>query len=186
MISYTHPSPLPHSQSQAIQDHLPKCFDNIAKLDYAEDEKGALTKLATQMTSKEGEVMPFAPAEFAPPCLCDGPVEVWLQTVVDSMRKGEGVTEGGNGSCGMVVDGDWMRKGEDVTDSGGGGMAVDMAIDDMTNNPITLPTYPLHPSPLVCRPHRTHPAATPLPLTPHPPQPSPTSSRSARCPLTRR
>ena len=75
------------SNPLAIQKHLPKCFDNVASLQFENDDKGMPTKLALSMTSKEGEVMPFAPPEFAPPCLCDGPVETWLQTVVDSMRK---------------------------------------------------------------------------------------------------
>jgi dynein heavy chain len=34
------------------------------------------------MHSKEGEVV-----EFVADCSCDGPVEVWLQNVVDSMKQ---------------------------------------------------------------------------------------------------
>lgn len=45
------------------------------------DEKGDDTKAATFMFSGEGEKV-----EFAEDCICDGPVEVWLQNVVDSMK----------------------------------------------------------------------------------------------------
>jgi dynein heavy chain len=34
------------------------------------------------MHSGEGEYV-----EFAGDCICDGPVETWLQTVVDSMKQ---------------------------------------------------------------------------------------------------
>jgi len=76
------------SQPLLIQKHLPKIFDNIARITYAEDEKGAPTKTGTHMTSKEGEVVAFCPegTSGVQPCLCDGPVEIWMQTVIDSMR----------------------------------------------------------------------------------------------------
>jgi dynein heavy chain len=45
------------------------------------DERGEPTKVATAMHSKEGEVV-----EFVADCSCDGPVELWLQNVVDSMK----------------------------------------------------------------------------------------------------
>lgn len=47
----------------------------------SKDERGDPTKIATHMHSKEGEVV-----EFVEDCSCDGPVEVWLQNVVDSMK----------------------------------------------------------------------------------------------------
>lgn len=39
------------------------------------------TQIATAMHSGEGELV-----VFSGDCLCDGPVEVWLQNVVDSMK----------------------------------------------------------------------------------------------------
>ena len=74
------------SNPLAIEKHLPKCFDNIAKLIFTKDDKGKDTKTATHMVSKEGERIPFAPAP-APPCLCDGPVETWMGTLVESMKR---------------------------------------------------------------------------------------------------
>jgi dynein heavy chain len=69
------------SNPQAVIRHLPKCFDNIHSLEFAKDAQGSLTKTAVGMYSGEGEYVPFAA-----PCSCDGPVEVWLQNVVDAMR----------------------------------------------------------------------------------------------------
>jgi dynein heavy chain len=43
--------------------------------------KGAPTKSAVTMWSGEKESV-----NFAEPCICDGPVETWLGSVVDSMR----------------------------------------------------------------------------------------------------
>eukprot|EP00983_Pelagomonas_calceolata_P123841 1161047-Pelagomonas_calceolata.AAC.26 len=40
-----------------------------------------LNRAATAMHSGEGEVV-----QFAEDCVCDGPVEMWLQNVVDSMQ----------------------------------------------------------------------------------------------------
>ncbi|PNW78281.1 hypothetical protein CHLRE_09g403800v5 [Chlamydomonas reinhardtii] len=69
------------SNPQLILRHLQKCFDNIDNLSFRKDERGDPTKIATHMHSKEGEVV-----EFVEDCSCDGPVEVWLQNVVDSMK----------------------------------------------------------------------------------------------------
>lgn len=66
---------------QAIIRHLPKNFDNVHNLEFRKDEAGNPTKVAIGMYSGEGEYVPFASD-----CLCDGPVEVWLQNVVDAMR----------------------------------------------------------------------------------------------------
>eukprot|EP00201_Polytomella_parva_P017476 CAMPEP_0175071536 /NCGR_PEP_ID=MMETSP0052_2-20121109/19298_1 /TAXON_ID=51329 ORGANISM="Polytomella parva, Strain SAG 63-3" /NCGR_SAMPLE_ID=MMETSP0052_2 /ASSEMBLY_ACC=CAM_ASM_000194 /LENGTH=4543 /DNA_ID=CAMNT_0016338719 /DNA_START=12 /DNA_END=13643 /DNA_ORIENTATION=- len=69
------------SNPQLILRHLPKNFDNLHNLTFRKDDAGDVTKIATHMHSGEGEVV-----EFAADCLCDGPVETWLQNVVDSMK----------------------------------------------------------------------------------------------------
>ncbi|GAX83885.1 hypothetical protein CEUSTIGMA_g11310.t1, partial [Chlamydomonas eustigma] len=70
------------SNPQLILRHLPKCFDNVHNLTFKKSEAGDLTKQAIGMHSGEGEYV-----EFASDCICDGPVETWLQTVVDSMKQ---------------------------------------------------------------------------------------------------
>eukprot|EP00891_Asterochloris_glomerata_P002883 jgi/Astpho2/2883/Aster-01037 len=69
------------SNPQLILRHLPKCFDNVHNLEFKKDDKGDPTKTAVGMYSGEGEYV-----AFAADCSCDGPVESWLQNVVDSMR----------------------------------------------------------------------------------------------------
>ncbi|KAL6747291.1 flagellar outer dynein arm heavy chain beta [Haematococcus lacustris] len=71
------------SNPQLILRHLPKCFDNLHNLTFRKDERGEPTKVAVGMHSGEGEYV-----EFADDCTCDGPVESWLQNVVDSMKAG--------------------------------------------------------------------------------------------------
>ncbi|KAI8473051.1 MAG: flagellar outer dynein arm heavy chain beta [Monoraphidium minutum] len=74
------------SNPQLILRHLPKNFDNVHNLSFRRaplDERGEPTKAATGMYSGEGEYV-----EFVGDCLCDGPVETWLQSVVDSMKAG--------------------------------------------------------------------------------------------------
>eukprot|EP00227_Mantoniella_beaufortii_P011774 CAMPEP_0197579874 /NCGR_PEP_ID=MMETSP1326-20131121/3768_1 /TAXON_ID=1155430 /ORGANISM="Genus nov. species nov., Strain RCC2288" /LENGTH=4505 /DNA_ID=CAMNT_0043143449 /DNA_START=243 /DNA_END=13760 /DNA_ORIENTATION=+ len=66
---------------QLILRHLSKCFDNVHNLSFTEDEKGAPTKSAISMWSGEKESV-----GFDVPCICDGPVETWLGSVVDTMR----------------------------------------------------------------------------------------------------
>ena len=90
--------------------HLSKNFDNVHNLKFVTDEAGEPTKRAIGMysgafispgrlhcrpswrpsqlaqaslrfISGEGEYV-----QFASECVCDGPVEVWLQHVVDAMR----------------------------------------------------------------------------------------------------
>lgn len=61
--------------------HLPKCFNNVHSLEFRQDEAGDPTKVAIGMYSGEGEYVPFAAD-----CLCEGPVEVWLQNVVHAMQ----------------------------------------------------------------------------------------------------
>ncbi|CAG9462750.1 unnamed protein product [Pedinophyceae sp. YPF-701] len=75
------------SNPQAILKHLSKCFANVDNLEFHHDDKGAPTKTAIAMVSGEKERVSFAPESYAPACLCDGPVENWLQTVEDSMVK---------------------------------------------------------------------------------------------------
>eukprot|EP00882_Tetradesmus_deserticola_P009731 GHRQ01010278.1.p1 GENE.GHRQ01010278.1~~GHRQ01010278.1.p1 ORF type:complete len:796 (+),score=404.80 GHRQ01010278.1:482-2869(+) len=69
------------SNPQLILRHLSKCFDNVHNLSFRKDDRGELTKAATGMFSGEGEYV-----EFAADCACEGPVETWLQSVVDSMK----------------------------------------------------------------------------------------------------
>lgn len=62
--------------------HLFKLFDNLKRVDFAEDADGNPTKNAVVMYSKEGERV-----ELVEPCACVGSVEVWLNDLVDVMRK---------------------------------------------------------------------------------------------------
>ncbi len=52
-------------------------------LTFRKDDRDEFTKAAIGMHSGEGEYV-----EFAEDCMCDGPVELWLQNVVDSMKAG--------------------------------------------------------------------------------------------------
>ncbi|KAJ3096963.1 hypothetical protein HDU97_005410 [Phlyctochytrium planicorne] len=78
---------------QAVALHLPKLFDSIARLEFELDDKGEPTKTAIGMFSQQDEYVAFIDK-----CECTGPVEVWLNRLVDSMRKtlrsllGEGVS----------------------------------------------------------------------------------------------
>ena len=54
--------------------HLPKCFDNMHNLEFRKSETGENTKAAIGMYSGENEFVAFTTV-----CVCDGPVEVWLQ-----------------------------------------------------------------------------------------------------------
>jgi len=68
---------IPH----AVAIHLQKLFDSISRLEFTKDDNGNFTKTAIGMYSKEDEYVPFKE-----PCECVGPVEVWLNHLVDSMR----------------------------------------------------------------------------------------------------
>jgi dynein heavy chain len=68
---------IPH----AVAIHLQKLFDSISKLEFTKDENGNYTKTAIGMYSKEDEYVPFKE-----PLECVGPVEVWLNHLVDTMR----------------------------------------------------------------------------------------------------
>lgn len=71
------------SNPQLILRHLSKNFDNVHNLTFRKDDRDEFTKAAIGMHSGEGEYV-----EFAEDCMCDGPVELWLQNVVDSMKAG--------------------------------------------------------------------------------------------------
>ena len=67
---------------QLILRHLSKCFDNVHNLSFSMDEKGNPSKTAISMWSGEKENVAFDKGG----CVCDGPVETWLGSVVDTMR----------------------------------------------------------------------------------------------------
>lgn len=77
----------------AVCKHLPKLFDSVAQLKFAVDASGMATKTAIGMFSKEDEYVPFSE-----PLECVGPVEHWLNRLVEMMRRtlhqllGEAVT----------------------------------------------------------------------------------------------
>ncbi|RKO94585.1 dynein heavy chain and region D6 of dynein motor-domain-containing protein [Blyttiomyces helicus] len=70
------------NQPQEVAIHLPKLFDSISRLEFERKEGGEVTKTAIGMYSKEDEYVPFGIN-----CECTGPVEVWLNRLVDTMRK---------------------------------------------------------------------------------------------------
>ncbi|KAJ3191413.1 hypothetical protein HK101_007802 [Irineochytrium annulatum] len=67
---------------QAVAIHLPKLFDSIARLEFETNANGEFTKTAIGMYSQQEEYVAFIEK-----CECTGPVEVWLNRLVDSMRK---------------------------------------------------------------------------------------------------
>ena len=77
----------------AVAEHLPKLFDNIARLEFEKNANGDFTKNAIGMYSLQDEYVPFEK-----PCDCSGAVENWLNRIVVSMRNtlrhllGESVT----------------------------------------------------------------------------------------------
>ncbi|XP_024861684.2 dynein heavy chain 9, axonemal isoform X1 [Kryptolebias marmoratus] len=62
---------------QQIQKHLPKLFDNMAKMQLEGDGKTGVG-----MYSKEEEYVPFHQS-----CDCNGQVEMWLNRLLDTMRS---------------------------------------------------------------------------------------------------
>jgi dynein heavy chain len=64
-----------------VAQHLPKLFDNIAKLEFSKDSNGQYTKNAVGMYSLQDEYV-----EFFEPCDCRGAVENWLNRLISSMR----------------------------------------------------------------------------------------------------
>ena len=77
----------------AVAEHLPKLFDNIARLEFEKAPNGEFTKNAIGMYSLQDEYVPFIK-----PCDCSGAVENWLNRLIVSMRDtlrhllGESVT----------------------------------------------------------------------------------------------
>ncbi|CAH1258196.1 DNAH17 [Branchiostoma lanceolatum] len=69
------------TQPTQVARHLPKLFDNMARLKFQEDEDGNPTKTALGMYSKESEYV-----DFPEPCECVGQVEAWLNRLLDTMR----------------------------------------------------------------------------------------------------
>ncbi|NXJ23235.1 DYH9 protein, partial [Dicrurus megarhynchus] len=64
-----------------VQRHLPKLFDNLAKLKFQVDSEQKTTKVGLGMYSREEEYV-----QFSEPCDCSGQVEVWLSRLLDTMR----------------------------------------------------------------------------------------------------
>ncbi|XP_044764909.1 dynein beta chain, ciliary [Coccinella septempunctata] len=81
------------NQPELVAKHLTKLFDSIAKLNFERNEDESLTKVILGMHAKDGEYVKFDKETD-----CNGPVEVWLNKIQDSMRStirisiGEGVT----------------------------------------------------------------------------------------------
>lgn len=68
---------------QEVAVHLPKLFDSVARLEFEPNGKdGKASKNAVGMYSKEDEYVPFKEI-----CECNGPVEVWLNRIEDTMRS---------------------------------------------------------------------------------------------------
>lgn len=66
----------------AVTHHLSKIFDNLHALEWQKDSKtGKPTNVAVGMFSGEKEYVPFGE-----PCKCDGPVELWLGSLVHAMK----------------------------------------------------------------------------------------------------
>ncbi len=80
------PPPPPHAHTPIHPCHLTP-YPRPAR---EQDERDEPTKVAVGMFSGEAEYV-----EFAADCICDGPVESWLQNVVDSMKLA--LTVGGGG-----------------------------------------------------------------------------------------
>ncbi|KAJ3312837.1 hypothetical protein HDV04_002647 [Boothiomyces sp. JEL0838] len=70
------------NQPLAVAEHLPKLFDNIARLEFAKNANGEPTKNAIGMYSLQEEYV-----EFKEPCDCTGAVENWLNRLIHSMRS---------------------------------------------------------------------------------------------------
>jgi dynein heavy chain len=67
----------------AVTHHLSKIFDNLHALEWQKDNKtDKPINVAVGMYSGEKEYVPFAE-----PCKCDGPVELWLGSLVHAMKS---------------------------------------------------------------------------------------------------
>ncbi|XP_031336595.1 dynein beta chain, ciliary isoform X1 [Photinus pyralis] len=69
-------------QPQLVGKHLTKLFDSIAKLNFIQNEDGSIQNIIKGMIAKDGEYV-----VFEADCDCNGPVEVWLNRLQDSMRN---------------------------------------------------------------------------------------------------
>nr|CAI5851783.1 unnamed protein product [Callosobruchus analis] len=69
------------NQPELVVKHLTKLFDSVAKLDFGKNEDNTLDKTIIGMYAKDGEYVRFNQTTS-----CEGPVEVWLNRVQDSMR----------------------------------------------------------------------------------------------------
>ena len=61
---------------------MSKVTATVSKLELKLDDKGEPLKTALGMFSAENEYV-----KFSEDCSCDGAVEFWLQTVIDTMAK---------------------------------------------------------------------------------------------------
>eukprot|EP00768_Dysnectes_brevis_P003215 gnl/Dysnectes_brevis/2306_a2714_1116.p1 GENE.gnl/Dysnectes_brevis/2306_a2714_1116~~gnl/Dysnectes_brevis/2306_a2714_1116.p1 ORF type:complete len:2542 (-),score=411.46 gnl/Dysnectes_brevis/2306_a2714_1116:65-7387(-) len=76
-------------QPQLVEKHLSKIFDNIHKLEWEKDPSGETNPDGTPLFTKNAIGMYSGKREYVPfsqPCACVGPVEVWLNRLVDTMR----------------------------------------------------------------------------------------------------
>ncbi|CAH1164042.1 unnamed protein product [Phaedon cochleariae] len=69
------------NQPELVAKHLTKLFDSIAKLNFGKTEDNTLDNVIHGMYAKDGEYV-----DFNEPTNCNGPVEVWLNSVESSMR----------------------------------------------------------------------------------------------------
>ena len=69
------------NQPLLVAKHLTKLFDSMARIAML-DEKEKVTNIAIKMIAKDGEEV-----NFNEPCYCDGQVEKWLNSLVDTMRE---------------------------------------------------------------------------------------------------
>ncbi|KAM3873375.1 dynein axonemal heavy chain 11 [Diretmus argenteus] len=70
------------SRPREITRHLSKLFDNMSDLEFLKDEQVDTDKVAVGMYSKERECVTFQTE-----CCCDGPVEMWLTRLENTMRE---------------------------------------------------------------------------------------------------
>ncbi|KAG7469713.1 hypothetical protein MATL_G00131750 [Megalops atlanticus] len=69
------------SQPEKVTRHLAKLFDNIADMEFLQEEGMENSNVAVGMFSKEREYVPFQTY-----CNCTGQVETWLTRLEDTMR----------------------------------------------------------------------------------------------------
>lgn len=64
-----------------VHRHLPKNFDNVHNLEFRKTEKGDPSNVAIGMYSGENEYV-----AFTDDCVCEGPVEAWLQVTLANIQ----------------------------------------------------------------------------------------------------